>query len=162
VSLAYFEVMTDRIRQELKLGAPLKGPAQEAYLTLRRTADFLLAEFEHLLAPYELTPTQYNVLRILRGAPGEIVLSEIASRMLPRERDMHGLLAGLERWKLATVAGEALAQDPIVAITEKGLAALAALDEPVNRLHVRQFQHLSGATVRLLGDLLDGVRDRPR
>jgi len=58
------------------------GPDQELYVVLQRVADRLLQDAQSLLKGHGLSPQQYNVLRILRGAQGRLNCTEIANRMI--------------------------------------------------------------------------------
>ena len=68
---------------------PRRTPEQAAFLNILRTADVLETELAELLKPAGLSPTQYNVLRILRaaGAAG-LPCGQIARRMLTHDPDI--------------------------------------------------------------------------
>src|SRR5579884_1844753 len=77
---------------------PQRTPEQAVFLNIQKTADLLMAEVAAALKPSELSPTQYNVLRILRAAGEEgLACGRIAERMLTREPDMTRLLDRLEK-----------------------------------------------------------------
>lgn len=59
--------MSGKLLQEIHKSKPFDSLQQEAFLNVVRTADHLMRGFEELLKPHNLSPTQYNVLRILRG-----------------------------------------------------------------------------------------------
>jgi len=134
----------------------------QVFFGLLRTADALLRDVERTLKPQELSHTQYNVLRILRGAgPGGLACREIGERMLTRDPDITRLLDRLEARGLVT--RERQAKDRRVVktrITPAGLRLLAALDEPIRTLHRRQMRHLSPARLRVLLELLEEVREK--
>src|SRR3984885_1566149 len=114
------------------------------FVSLLRTADALSRGAEALLKPYGLSGTQYNVLRILRGA-GEkgLACREVGCKLISRDPDITRLLDRMESRGLIVRAREA--QDRRVVktrITEEGLRVLAELDAPVNDLHRQQFRHL--------------------
>src|ERR1700684_4530640 len=74
------------------------GSSEEAaFLDLLRTTDILSRGLFRVLKSENLSPTQYNVLRILRGAPDGLPCGEIASRMIPRDPDITRLLDRLEK-----------------------------------------------------------------
>ena len=77
--------MSGKLQAEIRQKRPFASPAAEAYLNVLRTADRLGEAFESVLKPFGLTPTQYNVLRILAGA-GKAGLSWKAARLLPAEQ----------------------------------------------------------------------------
>jgi len=149
------------LRAELRSTRPFHGPEHEAYLAVQRTADLLYSQLGELLEPYALTQKGYNVLRILRGA-GEagLTANEIATRMVNVETDIEALLVNLRVGGLAAAGGHDSAADLTWRITECGRDLIDPLDEPVHTLHVKQFRHLSEATLRLLIGLLQDVRDQ--
>src|SRR5687768_10825785 len=90
--------MTGRIQEELKQSRPIGSLEEEAFLNLQRTANVLQDEIADLLRRHELTQSQYNVLRILRGA-GEhgLTASDIGERMITRDPDVTRLVDRLEK-----------------------------------------------------------------
>src|SRR2546425_1236583 len=86
------------LAKEIKKVRPFESAEQEAMLNLLRTADVLAGEMADVIKPAGLSPTQYNVLRILRGAGGEgLPCGEIASRMITRDPDVTRLLDRMEK-----------------------------------------------------------------
>ena len=75
---------------------PAKMLEEDAALIIIRTADLLVQKVAGLLKPHAFSPTQYNVLRILRGAPGGISAKEIAGRLVTRDPDITRLMDRLE------------------------------------------------------------------
>ena len=69
--------MTGRVQREIKQTRPFRLPEEELFVNLQRTADVTMQGFAAVLKPYGLSPSQYNVLRILRGeeAAGTVVLT---------------------------------------------------------------------------------------
>ena len=85
----------------------LRSAEQATFLNIQKTADILMGELADLLKPYALSPTQYNVLRILRAAGAEgLACGKITDRMLTREPDMTRLLDRLEKRDLLAGAGQ--------------------------------------------------------
>jgi DNA-binding MarR family transcriptional regulator len=137
-------------------------PSLEAlvFVNLMRTADLLARGAEDLLKPHNLSGTQYNVLRILRGA-GEAGLAcrEVGCRLITRDPDITRLLDRMEARGLIVRARETDDRRVVkTRITAEGLRLLAALDEPVRALHRRQLRHLSPKQLRQLSDWLDLAR----
>lgn len=152
--------MTGRLRQEIRQGKPFASLEEEAFLNLLRTANVLSQGLAALLKPAELTPTQYNVLRILRGAGREGLPSgEVGERMVTRDPDVTRLLDRLEkrglvkRWR-----DEADRRVVRARITRAGLEVIAPLDEPVAQIHVRQLGHLGAERLGELVELLEEAR----
>jgi len=133
------------------------------FVSLQKTADALALEAEQLLKPHGLTGTQYNVLRILRGAePAGLPCSAIGERMISHDPDMTRLLDRMEKRGLITRARQTDDRRVVKArITRAGLALLKSLDQPVRELHQRQFGHLPATRLNALADLLEQVRPNP-
>lgn len=133
----------------------LGGPEEAAFLDLVRTADMLSRGLVKVLRSEDVSPTQYNVLRILRGTPDGLACGEIASRMITRDPDVTRLLDRLERRELISRCREAADRRSVMArITPEGLRVLARLEEPVQAAHRRQLGHLGRKRLRELTELL--------
>jgi DNA-binding MarR family transcriptional regulator len=154
--------MAGRIQEELKQSKPVGSLEEEIFLNLARTCEALAAESTELLKRRELSPTQYNVLRILRGA-GETGLTagDIAERMITRDPDVTRLIDRME--KRGLVERWRCTHDRRVVwtrITAEGLSIIAPLDEEMGALHARQFAHVSRERLGTLLELLEEVRAR--
>lgn len=134
----------------------------EIFISLQKTADSLGLEAEQLLKPHGLTGTQYNVLRILRGAePEGLPCSGIGDRMISHDPDMTRLLDRMEKHGLISRARQTDDRRVVkTRITAVGLALLKSLDQPVRELHKRQFLHMPAARLKSLAQLLEEVRAR--
>jgi len=152
--------MARRLQAEIKQKRPFGSLEEEAYLNLLRTADALFRGEEALLKPLDLSPPQYNVLRILRGAGAEgLACTEIADRMLTRDPDVTRLLDRLERRGLAARVREHRDRRVITArITEEGLRVLEQLDRPIVALQRQQLGHLGRKRLESLVELLESAR----
>jgi len=132
------------------------------FVALLQTADALSQGAEQFLKAAGLTGTQYNVLRILRGAePQGLPCSAIGDRMISHDPDMTRLLDRMEKRGLIT--RERQTDDRRVVktrITPQALSLLKTLDQPVHELHKRQFRHIPTARLKILGQLLEEVRAR--
>ena len=132
------------------------------FVSILKAADTLSQEAEQLIKTAGLTPAQYNVLRILRGAEPEGLLCRgISERMISRDPDITRLLDRMENHKLIT--RERQTEDRRVIktrITPEGLKLLKKLDRPVHELHKKQFRHMSAAQLRQLAELLVEVEKR--
>lgn len=135
-------------------------PEAGLFVSLLRAADTLARGAEDLLKPYGLSGTQYNILRILRGAGDNgLACREVGDRLISRDPDMTRLLDRMEARGLIARAREASDRRVVkTRITEEGLRLLAGLDKPVNELHRRQFSHLPARELRELSALLERVR----
>ena len=132
------------------------------FISLQKTADSLGIEAEQLFKPHGLTGTQYNVLRILRGAePGGLPCRAIGERMISHDPDMTRLLDRMEKRGLISRARQTDDRRVIkTRISPAGLVLLKSLDQPVRELHKRQFHHLPSARLKTLAKLLEEVRAR--
>lgn len=153
--------MNAQLREEIRQSRPFSGPEQEAFLSLGRTWSLLDHAMAEVLKPYDITPTQFNVLRILRGAgEGGLCRGDIISRMISRVPDATRLLDRLESAGL--VERERGTEDRrfvTTRITGNGLRLLEELDAPVARLHRTQFSGLSADELQFLIRLLARLRD---
>ena len=155
--------MTGRIQEEIRQSKPLGSLEEEAYLNLQRTATVLADEIADLLRSHDLTPSQYNVLRILRGA-GEkgLTASDIGERMITRDPDVTRLVDRLE--KRGLVERWRCGHDRRVVwtrIAPAGQELIEPLDGLLHELHVAQLAHLGADRLRALTGLLETARDRP-
>jgi MarR family transcriptional regulator, organic hydroperoxide resistance regulator len=153
-----------KILEELQQTKPFLHVEEEAFLNIHRTSDLLMQQLLVLLKPYGLSPTQYNVLRILRGA-GEtgVTCKDVGSRMLTRDPDITRLLDRLEKRNLVT-RNRAKEDRRFVAIqiTTEGLDILKQLDEPIVQLQMDVFKAMDEGQVKQLVDLLESVRGGSR
>ncbi len=148
------------LQAELKQKVPFTSREQEAYLSLLRTADSLQSRVEAKLKEFGLTGTQYNALRILRGAgPDGLPCSDIGERMITRDPDITRLLDRLQ--KRGLVERTRARQDRRVIygkITGAGLKLLRELDAPIEKHNRELLRHVSQTKLRQLIDLLELVR----
>ena len=137
------------------------GPEEAAFLDLLRTTDILSRGLIQVLKAEDLSATQYNVLRILRGAPEGLPCGEIASRMITRDPDVTRLLDRLEkRGLISRCRGAKDRRMVLTRITPAGLALLARLDRPVQEAHRKLLGHLGRERLATLSELLSVCRSR--
>ena len=134
---------------------------QEAQLSIVRTGNFLSDALEQLLKPHGITATQYNVLRILRGAGEEGLSSnEVRDKLLSRMPDATRLLDRMEKAGLVTRSkGEGDRRTVTTRITEEGRVLIDRLDSIVDKGYYRQLGQLSEKQTRKLIKLLTLVRN---
>ena len=153
--------MAGRIQAELKQTKPFGSLEEEAYLNVQRTANALNQGIAELLRSHDLTPAQYNVLRILRGAgDGGLNASDIAGRMISRDPDVTRLVDRLE--KRGLVDRWRCSEDRRVVwtrISQAGLDLIDPLDAPLNELHRRLLSHMPPEKLQTLIELLEEARD---
>jgi DNA-binding MarR family transcriptional regulator len=153
--------MVTKLQEELKQAKPFTSREEEVYLNILRTAELLSWKIVETLKEVDLTPTQYNVLRILRGAGRTgASCSEISERMVTKDSDITRLLDRLETRGLISREREAKDRRRIsVRITPNGLRLLSGLDEPVQKCHCHQLGHLGDKQLASLSKLLEMVRN---
>ena len=136
------------------------SPQQEAFLNLWRTYDRMRALEEQLFARYDLTPQQYNALRLLKAAhPDPIPTLTIAARLISRAPDITRLLDKLhERRLIERQRPPDNRRTVMVSITPAGRDLLEKLTVEVRDCHARQMGHLSSAEMRSLIELLQKAR----
>ena len=138
---------------------PIGSAEEAAFLDLLRTCDLLSRKLVGVLKPAELSPTQYNVLRILRGAKEPLSCGEIASRMITRDPDITRLLDRMEKRGLVARSRETKDRRMVLTrITPAGLKVLAELDAPIQEAHRARLGHLGRTRLRALAELLRAVR----
>jgi DNA-binding MarR family transcriptional regulator len=136
-----------KLKGEIGQNRPFASQAEEAILNLMRTADCLQRAFQHATRRWGITATQYNVLRILRGAhPEGLTCSAIGDRMITAVPDITRLLARLKALHLIRQHRDRNDKRVVwTHIAEAGLALLAEMD---------------GVIARLPAELLDQVPER--
>ncbi len=141
--------------QSGKKGPGAPSPEEAAFLELARTTDILSRGLLKVIKTEDLSPTQYNVLRILRGSPEGLPCGEIAARMITRDPDVTRLLDRLEKRGLVSRCRETKDRRTVwTRITPEGLKVLARLDEPIQNAHRKQLGHLGPKGLQELTELL--------
>jgi DNA-binding MarR family transcriptional regulator len=133
---------------------------QEAFLNLWRTYDRLRAAEDELFGRHDLTPQQYNALRLLRGEhPEALPTLALAGRLVSHAPDITRLVDKLEQRGLVRRERPAENRRVVrVGITPAGLALLAGLDESIRACHAGQLGHLDASALKKLVDLLRAAR----
>ena len=152
--------MPPDLREELRQTRPFTSAAHEAHLSVMRTAAVLQDAVERVLRPYGISGVQYNVLRILRGAPDGLCRNEVRDRMLTRMPDVTRLLDRMEEAELIWRArGTEDRRLVTTRLTAEGRRLVDELDGVVTAEHRRTMANLSEAEQRALSALLCRVRD---
>ena len=148
------------LKAEIKQKRPFHSPYQEGALSILRTADILRRRFEGHLTKSQITPQQYNVLRILRGShPNEMPTLDIVDRMIEHEPGITRLLDRLEAKGLVT--REKCSEDKrrvLCRLTAQGLRVLGRLDGPVAELEDESLGDLSRKEAESLIEMLERIR----
>ena len=150
-----------KLQHELKKKRPFDSVEEEAALNIVRTSDQLQIRFARLLRAHGLTsPTQYNILRILRGEGKPLPILEIASRTITVVPGITGLIDRLERADFVNrLRCEKDRRVVYVALTDRGSKTLADLDEPLLAQHRNLMGHLSKGELKELTRLLERLRE---
>ncbi len=132
----------------------------EAVLSVVVTSNWLMSEIGAFMAPFGVTPAQYNVLRILRGShPKPLTCSEIGERLLDRTPDVTRLLTRLERQAYVTrVRSEVDRRVIYVSVTPQGIRLLGEMQQTVDTRTEALAQRLSEEDKRRLIALLEAMR----
>ncbi|HEY3707158.1 MAG TPA: MarR family winged helix-turn-helix transcriptional regulator [Terracidiphilus sp.] len=149
-----------KLKAEISQETPFSGPHEEVLLNLIRTTDCLQRALQQTTRRWKITSTQYNVLRILRGAhPAGLPCSMIGDRMLTADPDVTRLVSRLKAAEL--VRQERDKKDRRVVLThisQKGLELLGEMDEAVSRFPAEMLSHLGDTDLRSLITLLERAR----
>ncbi len=152
--------MRHGLQEELKQKVRFTSREQEAYLSVLRTADALQTQVECQLKKFGLTGTQYNALRILRGAgPEGLPCREIGERMITRDPDITRLLNRLE--DRGFVERTRARHDRRVIygrITAAGRNLLREMDSPIEKYSRDMLRHVGQDRLKQLIELLELVR----
>jgi DNA-binding MarR family transcriptional regulator len=149
------------LRDDIRQTKPFKSLREEAALNIVRTSAALGDDMDELLKAKGITGTQYNVLRILRGAePTGLCRNELRDRMLTRMPDVTRLLDRMEEAGLVTrTRGSEDRRLVSTRITEKGHHLVDELDQPIDEFHRRRLGHVTDEQLESLVELLTLARD---
>jgi DNA-binding MarR family transcriptional regulator len=148
------------LKHEIAQKLPFSSVEEEAVLNLMRTADATQRAFHLRFREWRITSTQYNVLRILRGAhPEGLTCAAIGDRMITAEPDITRLLGRLKTLKLIKQRRDRHDRRVVwTQISEAGLELLAAMDPHIEKLPVELLGHLSHTELTELIRLLEHAR----
>lgn len=153
--------MTPALLDEIKQRKPFKSIYEEAALNILRTNALLSADLEQVFKPYGITATQYNVLRILRGADDKgLCRNEVRDRLLNKMPDATRLLDRMEKAGLISRCREQEDRRLVATtLTKKGRELVDELDPVVARQHKTRLGHLSDKQLATLNSLLTLARN---
>ncbi len=149
------------LRRELGKRNAFDSPQQEAMLSVLKTSDLLENRLARLLRDYDLTPSQYNVLRILRGESKPMPMLEVAGRMIQVVPAITRVVDQLVRRDL--ISKQQCNSDRrvyLVAIRPAGRKLLSKLDQPILDLHQRLMKGLPRRELEQLTAMLAQLRSR--
>lgn len=148
------------LRREIKQDRPFSSAQEEALLNLFRTADCIQREFQRRTRDWGITSTQYNVLRILRGAhPDGLTCSEIGKRMITADPDITRLLARLKARRLVRQKHDRHDRRVLwTHISDAGMDLLKQMDPVIREAPQQLLRRLDDGQVARLTELLELAR----
>ncbi len=155
---------TRNLSDELKKKHPFKSVEQEAMLSIMRTSDLLENRAARLLRNYQLTPSQYNVMRIMRGEGKPMPCLEVADRMIQVAPAITRVVDQLvARGLISKTQSSEDRRVFLVQLTVAGKALLRKIDAPIDRLHQTLLGHVSQrdlkSLIATLADARNGIQD---
>jgi DNA-binding MarR family transcriptional regulator len=151
--------MRPTLQNELKKREPFDSVEQEATLAVMRTSDLLENRLARLLREHDLTLTQYNVLRILRGEGKSLPCLEVANRMIQVAPAITRVVDQLLALKLITKTQSTLDRRVFeIQLTTTAIRLLKVLDQPILDLHASLLSSVSKADLKTLIRILEAVR----
>jgi DNA-binding MarR family transcriptional regulator len=152
------------LKSEIAQGPPFASAEEEALLNILRTADVLEREAQRRTRGWGITSTQYNVLRILRGAqPRGLPCAAIGDRMITAEPDITRLLNRLKKLKFVRQRRDHHDRRVVIThISEAGLELLRQMDPVIERAPQELLGHLSQSEIAELIRILELARTPPQ
>jgi DNA-binding MarR family transcriptional regulator len=149
-----------KLAEEIKMTTPFSLLEEEASLSIVRTADVLFQRMAELLKPFDLSSSQYNVLRILRGAKDALACGQIAERMVSRDPDITRLLDRMETRRLISRTRDGQDRRVVKArITARGLSLLEEIQPLIVAYHRGQFAGFGEKKLKQLVEWMEQVRE---
>ncbi len=150
------------LKLEIAQERPFSSIEEEALLNLIRTSDSVSRAFQRRMRKWGVTSTQYNVLRILRGAqPRGLTCAAIGDRMVTAEPDITRLLARLKALKLIKQHRDRSDRRVVwTQISDAGLELLKSMDPTINQHPQELLGHMSEPEVSELIRLLELARQK--
>ncbi len=153
--------MPGKLAAEIQQTKPFASLEEEAALNIVRTAEVLGLETASFLREYELSATQYNVLRILRGAGAAgVSCSQIGDRMINHDPDITRLLDRMEsRGFISRDRSKEDRRVVLTRITPEGLELVSRIDRPLRAYLKARVGQLDAAALESLIGHLEQIRE---
>lgn len=147
------------LEEELKQSKPFKSEMQKLLLNISFTSSWLNSIFAERLKPYGITPSQYNVLRILKGKYPECYCNqEITQRMIDKSSNSTRIVDKLLRKKLVSRTEDKHDRRLVnIKITDQGIKLLAEIDKMPISIH-KNMEGFNAEKARLMNEWLDELR----
>jgi DNA-binding MarR family transcriptional regulator len=147
------------LREQFKKQGPFSSVEQEAMLSILRTSDLIENRLARLLREYELTPSQYNALRIMRGEGKPMPCLEVADRMIQVAPAITRVIDQLvSRGLVLKTQSIEDRRVFLVSLTPPGSVILQKLDAPIDRLHQTLMGSVPKDDLETLNRILEMVR----
>ena len=146
-----------KLDDELK--SKFENERQKAMLNILFTSNWLKAKQVALFKPYGISPQQYNILRILRGARDRMNMRNVKQRMIDRAPNATRLTDKLIQKGL--VERERCDEDRrvvYVRITKTGLDLLERVDKNIREQTEQSMRILNDQDAATLNRILDALR----
>jgi DNA-binding MarR family transcriptional regulator len=151
--------MSPTLQNELKKRGPFDSVEQEATLAIMRSSELLENRLARLLRKHDLTLSQYNVLRILRGEGKPLPCLEVAERMIQVAPAITRVVDQLLAQKRITKTQSANDRRVFeIELTPSASRLLKALDQPILDLHSSLLANVSKADLKTLIRILEEIR----
>jgi MarR family transcriptional regulator, organic hydroperoxide resistance regulator len=153
--------MSTRIQDEIQQTKPFSSVASEAHVALLRTADLVARSLAEALKPFGISGTQYNVLRILRGAgPHGLPCGAIGERMITQDPDITRLLDRMEKagW-IERTRDSRDRRVVITRLTKQGKKLTDEVEAPLAEIERQRMKRVGEKHLRELVRLLDDFRE---
>lgn len=148
-----------KIEDELK--SSFRNEYHKLIVNLQLTHIRVSERFHHFLKEYDITPTQYNVLRILRGQQkNPVSIGLIKERMIDRNSDASRIIERLSKKKLVKRTENKIdRRQKDIIITNAGLDLLGAIDKVEQEVD-QMLSHITPEEAKNLNQLLDKLRSK--
>lgn len=138
------------------INSSFKNDKQKAMLNIMYTANWITSKQNSFFKSFAISPQQYNVLRILRGAGEVLPVQTIKDRMLQRSPNATRMMDKLcDKLLIKRVACSNDRRVVQVEITKNGLSLLTEIDQAH---HTDYLQNITMQEAAILSDLLDKIR----
>lgn len=151
--------MPEGLKTWIKQEAPFESEAQEAVLNLVVAAAFVNERLERAAQRYDITRSQYNILRILRGAPADgYPRCDVQGRMIDRSPDVTRLMDRLvERGLVERRRSDVDRRVALHTITRDGLALLEQMHPDISGVTSFFASRVSEVDLRHLSRICEGI-----
>lgn len=152
---------TMKLEHELKQTKPFKSEVQKLLINISFTSSWISTIMTNKLKPFDITPTQYNVLRILKGKHPEAYSNlQIVERMIDKSSNVTRIVDKLVNKKLA-IRSEGIKDKRSVqiSISELGISMIDNIEGALDN-SLEWFSEFDNAKAKLMNDWLEEFREK--